>query len=176
MPIRTSVANDSTMIGYIIAPLHPALDLRLLLDLVGDAVEHDVQDSRGLAGLDHGDEEAREDLRMAGHRLGEEEAALDVGAQLGDDRRELLVLGLLLEDDERGDDVQPASIIVANWREKIWRDFALTFLTARPGLLPAEPWVRSSVASSPRRRSCSRAGRRRRGDLARQLRRGVMAV
>ena len=33
--------------------------------------------------------------------------------------------------------LSPASIIVANWREKIWSDLALTFLTARAPLLPA---------------------------------------
>ena len=43
---------------------------------------------------------------MAGQRLREQEAAFDVRADLGDDGGELLVLGLLLEDHERRDDVQ----------------------------------------------------------------------
>ena len=54
----------------------------------------------------------------------------------------------------------PASIIVANWREKIWSDLALTFLTASAPLLPAASCDASSVASRPRRRSCSRAADR----------------
>src|SRR5207249_4503537 len=87
-------------------PLHAALDLRLLLDLEGDAVEDGVEDSRSLAGLDHRDEEPTEDLRMARHRLGEQEAALDVGAELADDHAEVAVLGLLLEDHEGADDVE----------------------------------------------------------------------
>ena len=86
--------------------LHAALDLRLLLDLERDAVEHDVEDAGGLAGLDHRDVEAAEDLRVARHRLREQQAAFDVGAQLVDDRGEVLVVRLLLEDDERADDVQ----------------------------------------------------------------------
>ncbi len=54
----------------------------------------------------------------------------------------------------------PASIIVANWREKIWSDFALTFL------LPIDVWPRPEPASAsslidwasrPLTRSCSRA-------------------
>ena len=51
--------------------------------------------------------------------------------------RELLVLGLLLEDDEGAvTTLRPASIIVANWREKICSDFGLTFLTATPAAFP----------------------------------------
>jgi hypothetical protein len=53
--------------------------------------------------------------------------------------------------------LSPASIIVANWREKIWRDFALTFLTAIPWALAPEPRSSSPTARSPRRRSASRA-------------------
>ena len=49
--------------------------------------------------------------------------------------REVLVVGLLLERRERLTTLTPASIIVANWREKIWSDFGLTFLKAmRAGL------------------------------------------
>jgi len=40
------------------------------------------------------------------HRLREEEASFDVGAQLLDDGREVEVVGLLLEDHERRDDVE----------------------------------------------------------------------
>src|SRR6266545_3416325 len=84
--------------------LHAAFDLRFLLDLEGDAVEHLVEDSCGLAGFDHRDVEAAEDLGVAGHRLRKQKPALDVGPELGDDRAEVLVVGLLLEDDERPDD------------------------------------------------------------------------
>jgi len=87
-------------------PLDAAFDLRGLLDLVGDAVEHLVQDSRRLTRLDHRDEEAVEDLRMPPHGLREEQASFDVGAQLLDDGGEVEVVGLLLEDDERRDDVE----------------------------------------------------------------------
>src|SRR5207253_8265672 len=52
------------------------------------------------------DEEPAEDLRVARHRLREQEAAFDVGAQLADDHAEVAVLGLLLEDDEGADDVE----------------------------------------------------------------------
>ena len=86
--------------------LHSALDLRFLLDLVSDPVENDVEDSSRLPGLDHRDEEAREDPRMTGHCLGEQEPTLHVDAEIGNDHRELLVLGLLLEDDERRHDVE----------------------------------------------------------------------
>jgi hypothetical protein len=53
---------------------------------------------------------------------------------------------------------RPASIIVANWREKICRVFGLTFLNAVRAL--SSPLAGSSSrcsASSPRTRSCSRA-------------------
>ena len=62
--------------------LDAALDLRLLLDLERDPVEDGVEDSGRLARLDHRDVEAVEDLRVARHRLREQQAALDVGAQL----------------------------------------------------------------------------------------------
>src|SRR5580765_5737970 len=86
--------------------LDAALDLGLLLDLQGDAVEHGVQDSGSLAGLDHRDVEAREDLRVAAERLREQQTALDVGANLADHEREVRIVGLLLEDHQRADDVQ----------------------------------------------------------------------
>ncbi len=44
---------------------------------------------------------------MTGHRLREKQAAFDVGAELGDDVGQVRVVGLLLEDHEGGDDVQP---------------------------------------------------------------------
>ena len=65
-----------------------------------------MEDSGGLACLDHRDVEAVEDVRMARHRLREEHSALDVRAHLADDGGERLVVGLLLEDDERRDDVE----------------------------------------------------------------------
>ena len=52
------------------------------------------------------DVETAEDLRVARHRLREQQPAFDVGAKLADDRGEVLVVGLLLEDHERADDVQ----------------------------------------------------------------------
>ena len=70
--------------------LDAALDRLLLLDLEGDAVEHDVEDAGRLAGLDHRDVEAGEDLRVARHRLGEQQTALDVLAQLVRPRRRAL--------------------------------------------------------------------------------------
>ena len=54
--------------------------------------------------------------------------------------------------------LRPASIIVANWREKIWSDFGLIFLKAVRAVsspLARRSW--SDSASRPRRRSCSRA-------------------
>ena len=63
-PVRTRVANDQHHRRIEHRALDAALDLRRLLDLVRDAVEHLVQDSGRLAGLDHRDEEAVEDLRM----------------------------------------------------------------------------------------------------------------
>src|SRR3712207_7231801 len=50
-----------------------------------------------------------EDLRVARHRLREEHAALDVGAKLADHGGEVAVVGLLLEDHERADDVDRKS-------------------------------------------------------------------
>ena len=86
--------------------LHAALDLRGFLDLERDAVEHCVEDAGRLARFDHRDVEAVEDLRVTGHRLREQHAGLDVRAKLLYDVREVLVVGLLLEDHERRDDVQ----------------------------------------------------------------------
>ena len=55
----------------------------------------------------------------------------------------------------------PASIIVANWREKIWSDFGLDLLDReRTGSCRPPSCDASSVASRPRRRSCSRAADR----------------
>ena len=77
--------------------LDPSLDLRLLLDLDGDAVEHGVERSRRLAGLDHRDEQPVEDLRVPRERLREDDAALDLGADVGDHLGQVLVVRLLLE-------------------------------------------------------------------------------
>ncbi len=84
--------------------LDAPLDLRLLLDLDGEAVEHGVERSRRLAGLDHRDEQAVEDLRVPRERLREDDAALDLGADVGDHLGQVLVVGLLLERHERRDD------------------------------------------------------------------------
>ncbi len=84
--------------------LHAPLDLRVLLDLVRDPVEHRVQRSRRLARLDHRHVEPREHARVTGQRLRQDRPRLDVRAHLGDHRREGLVVGLLLEDQQRRDD------------------------------------------------------------------------
>src|SRR6478752_5442541 len=59
---------------------------------------------------------------------------------------------------------RPASIIVANWREKIWSDFGFTGLPNEPIDLFATPppWSTSfsDFASRPLTRSCSRAASR----------------
>ena len=55
----------------------------------------------------------------------------------------------------------PASISVANWREKIWSALASTFLRKRrPALRGGLGLARSEPGSSPRRRSCSLAASR----------------
>ena len=55
---------------------------------------------------------------------------------------------------------RPASIIVANWREKIWSDFGLTFFAPREicfdPILPSDISL-SVCARRPLTRSCSRA-------------------
>jgi hypothetical protein len=54
--------------------------------------------------------------------------------------------------------LRPASIMVANWREKICSDFGLIFLNAvRADSSPADGSSCSCMARSPRTRSCSRA-------------------
>ena len=83
---------------------HAPLQLRLLLDLRRDAVEHRVERARRLARLDHRDEEPVEDLRMPRQRLREHQPRLDVRPYLGDRLRQVLVVRLLLERDERADD------------------------------------------------------------------------
>ena len=81
--------------------LHPPPDLRRLLDVQRDPVEDLVQDSGSLPGLDHRDEQPLEDLGVPLHRLREEQATLDVGAELPDHRAEVRVLGLVLQDHQR---------------------------------------------------------------------------
>ena len=85
--------------------LHPPPDRLRLLDLQRDAVEDDVEHAGRLARLDHGDVEPAEDLRMPLHRLGEQQTALDVFPKRADHVDEVRVRRLLLEDEERGDDV-----------------------------------------------------------------------
>src|SRR5439155_1547899 len=58
-----------------------------------------------LARLDHGDVEPAEDLRMPLHRLREQQTALDVFAKRSDHVDEVRVRRLLLEDEQRGNDV-----------------------------------------------------------------------
>ena len=101
------MAKISTIIGYIIA----LLTFRLIcsdFSIWSATRSRTMSRTPGrLAGLDHRDVEAAEDLRVLRHRLGEEEAALDVLAQRDDHVCQDRVVRLLLEDHERGDDVHP---------------------------------------------------------------------
>ena len=137
-------------------PLHAAADLHLLLDLDRDPVEDGVEDSGGLASLDHRDVEAVEGVRMARHRLREEHSALDVRAHLADDGGERLVVGLLLEDDERRDDAQAG---VDHRRELAREDLERARLDALLLLLaaPAAPTSESETGRRPFWRRSSRA-------------------
>jgi hypothetical protein len=101
--------------------------------------------------------------------------AIDVGAKLGDDRRKLLVLGLLLEDDERGHDVQSRldhrRELAREDLEGLRLDLLDRQALALGGRVPSLELRREQPAETQ-----LLAGRRqvRRADLARQLRaRGV---
>ncbi len=87
-------------------PLDAPLELRLLLDLHGNPVEHHVEDPRSLARLDHRDEQLAEDLRVTRHRLRQQQPALDILAQLGGHLGEVAVARLLLQHDQGRDDVE----------------------------------------------------------------------
>ena len=84
--------------------LHAPLQLRLLLDLRRNAVEDGVKRSRRLARRDHRAEEPVEHLRVPRECAREDHSRLDVRADLGDDLLQILVVGLLLERHERGND------------------------------------------------------------------------
>ena len=128
MKMRTSVAKreDDDRIDH--RALHAPLDLRLLLDLGRHAVEHLVERARGLAGLDHGDEEPVEHLRMPSERRRERHPTLDVGAQLAMISARYLSSVCSSRITRAWTTLTPASIIVANCRAKICSDFGLTFL------------------------------------------------
>ena len=79
----------------------------VLLELVGDPHECVLQDAPGLAGLRHGDEQRTKDLRVAGHRLAQGKARLDVLANRDDGFLQELALGLLLEYVQGAQDAHP---------------------------------------------------------------------
>ena len=85
---------------------------------------------------------------------------LHVDAEIGNDHRELLVLGLLLEDDERRHDVETC----LDHRRELPREdlegLGLDLLDGDAAGFCAESWAESSVASSPRTRNASRAAER----------------
>ncbi len=79
---------------------HVAAQLDDLLDVGRKALEDEVEDAAGLAGLDHVDEELVEDFGVARHGRRQRRAFLDVLARLRQDHREVLALLLLREDFE----------------------------------------------------------------------------
>jgi hypothetical protein len=98
--------------------LHPAFDRSLLLDLHRDAVEHLVERPRRLARLDHRDEEPVEHTRVPSKRLREDRSRLDVAAHVGDHGTRNLSSVCSSRIASALTMLTPASISVANWREK----------------------------------------------------------
>ena len=150
--------------------LHAALERVLLLDLDRDAVEHGVEGAGRLARLDHRHEEPVEDLRMPRERLREHHPRLDVGADLGDHLAQVLVVRLLLERRQSGDDADPG---LDHRRELAGEDLQrlrLDLLEPAPRRLRRSPPARAATARSRPRGAELLAGRRRVGgvDLAAQ--------
>ena len=81
-----------------------AAQRRVLLELVGDAVEALLEHTAGLTGADHGHVELTEHLGVASQRVGEEQAGLDVLAHQHDRLAQQLGLGLVLEHVQRAQD------------------------------------------------------------------------
>ena len=108
--------------------LHAALDLRRLLDLERDAVEH-------LSRIPAASPASTIETKRRSKTFGCRAIACERSRPPSTSARSSLttaaryeVVGLLLEDHERATMLRPASIIVANWREKICSVFGLTFL------------------------------------------------
>jgi hypothetical protein len=85
---------------------HVAPQLDDLLDVGREALEDEVEDAAGLAGLDHVDEELVEDFRVARHGRRQRRAFLHVLSRLRQDDCEVLALLLLREDFEALDERQ----------------------------------------------------------------------
>ena len=137
--------------------LDAPLDLHLLLDLDGHAVEDRVEDPGRLAGLDHGDVQAVEHLRDAAPSPGRA-ACLPrrPSGPRGSTSASALssVCCSRMTSDWTTD--RPASIIVANCREKTWSERGLTrlrFFSPEP----SAPISDSAIGRRPLLRSCSRA-------------------
>ena len=120
--------------------LHPALDLLLLLDLDRDAVEDRVEHAGSLAGLDHRDVEAAEDVRVeaiASERSApvstcSRTSAMTTARAWSSVCSSRMTSAVTTE--------RPASIIVANWREKTCSDFGCTFFwNAPPDFFLSDP-------------------------------------
>ena len=111
-----------------------ALDLLGLLHELGQAVEHDFEHAAQLAGLDHVDEQAVEDLGMLGQAFGEGAAAFDGQGQLADDVLEGGIRSCFSSTRRPRSSGRPASTSVANCRVKVVRTLGLT-LPLRPGIL-----------------------------------------
>ncbi len=95
---RDEDEDDDARVDHRAAHLAP--QLHRLLDVDREAVEDGVEDAAHLAGLDEVDVEVVEDLRVPAERVAERRALLDAGLDVAEDDREVLVVGLSLEDIE----------------------------------------------------------------------------
>ena len=80
--MSTSVAKVNTTVGNTIAPFTRRFSFVSFSIWSATRSRTLSEHSRGLAGLHHRHVELVEHLRVAGHRLREEEAAFDIGAEL----------------------------------------------------------------------------------------------
>ena len=118
-----------TAIGYIIADLTWRDQLDVLLDVDGEPLQDRVEDAARLARRHHVGVERVERVGVLAHRVGQRRAAFDVGPGLQDDaRRSSCPLPGSRGSRGTAPAAGPASIMTENWRVKMARFFAATFL------------------------------------------------
>ena len=166
MPVSTRVAKIRTIVGYIIAPL------TRLFSFVSRSIWYAMRSStwsRMPAASPASTIATKRRVKTFGCRSIawlEQQTAFDVRAQLADDLRQVLVVGLLLEDDERGDDAEAG----LDHRRELAREDLQRLrldLLERPSCAPSVAGGREAPRASRRAgRGCAAARARRRASGA----------
>jgi hypothetical protein len=157
MPMSTSVAKLMTISGYIIAPLTRRL-IRVSFSIWKATRSRTTSRIPAASPASTIEMKRRENTRGWRAIASESRSPASTSARSSETTRASFLSSVCSSRMTRAvTTLRPASIIVANWREKTCSDFGLTFLTAIAKLCDETACSSSESATRPRTRSASRA-------------------